>query len=150
MATKLLSLVNADYMQHFEKHGNARVISAIVDFTNAAVTCAQNDIVEALAISANTFVYGIRAEVLTVEGAARNFAIGDGADTDGYITTQSGNTLAEFHSLLTLTEGAPNTVTGYSNGKYYAAADTIDILAVTSGGLTTCKLKVSAYICDYN
>lgn len=150
MATKTLSLTNADYILHYEKLGTARMISATVDFTNAAVTCAQNDIVEALAIPANTFVYGIRAEVLTVEGAARNFAIGDGADTDGYITTQSANTLAEFHSLLTLTEATPNTITGYSNGKYYAAADTIDILAVTSGGLTTCKLKVSAYIVDYN
>ncbi len=105
---------------------------------------AQNDIAELIVVPANTYVMLIRWEVETVEGAARNFAIGDGSDTDGYITTTTANTAASGASALALTEAAPNTVTGYSNGKYYSAADTIDLLAVTSGGLDTAKITVSA------
>ena len=87
--------------------------------------------------------------MLVVEGAARNFGIGDGSGTSSYITTQSANALAEFRTALGLTEGTPNTITGYTNGKYYSAADTIDVLAVTSGGLTTCKLRICADVIEY-
>lgn len=123
-------------------------IEATIDFTVAAYTLAQNDILEALVIPAKTFVERVIAEVLTVEGAARNYAIGDGVTTNGYITTTTANTLGITAQALTLTEAAPNTVTGFTNGKYYSAADTIDILAVTSGGLTTGKIRVTAFCRD--
>lgn len=117
----------------------------VVDFSKISTALAQNDVVEALSIPAGTFVQGVQWEVETVEGASRNFAVGDGTTTNGWITTTTANSLASGCSLLALTEGTPNTVTGYSAGKYYSAADTIDLLAVTSGGLTTCKIRIKAF-----
>ena len=150
MASKLISKENSPTIRHFQGDGITRILEAIVDFSKITTALvAQNEVAEAIDIPANCRVNHVRAEVLTVEGAARNFAIGDGASTSGYITTQSANALAEFHTTLLLTEAAPNTVTGYTNGKYYATADTIDILAVTAGGLTTCRIKVSAEITQY-
>lgn len=121
------------------------VYENVIDFSKLATAAAQNDVVEALSIPAGTLVQGVQWEVEGVEGAARNFAIGDGDDTDGYVTTTTANTAATGCSGLALTEGTPNTITGYSGGKYYSAADTIDILAVTSGGLTTAKIRVKAF-----
>lgn len=122
--------------------GNPMVVTQVFD--GSVSTLAQNDVATLINIPANTYVMKVFWEVETAEGAARNFALGDGADTDGYVTTTTANTLAAGSSDLALTEGAPNTVTGYSNGKFYSAADTLDLLAVTSGGLTTCKIRVSA------
>lgn len=103
---------------------------------------AQNDIAQLVNIPAKTLVRRVFWEVETVEGGARNFAIGDGSDTDGFIATTSANSLASGISGLALTEGTPNTITGYSGGKYYSAADTLDLLAVTSGGLTGAKIRI--------
>lgn len=150
MASKLISKTTSDVIGHHERHGSFKTLEAIVDFSKiTSALVAANEVVEAIPIEANTMVLGVRAEVLVVEGAARNFGIGDGAGTSAYITTQSANSLAEFHTALLLTEAAPNTVTGYTNGKYYAAADTIDILAVTAGGLTTCKIRLSVDVIEY-
>lgn len=121
------------------------VFENVIDFSKLATAAAQNDVVPALSIPANTLIQGVAWEVEGVEGASRNFAIGDGDDTDGFVTTTSANTLAKGATALALTEGTPNTVTGYSAGKFYSAADTIDLLAVTSGGLTAAKIRVKAY-----
>jgi len=82
----------------------------------------------ALAVEAGTFVMLTRWEVKTVEGAAGTFDMGDGTDPNGFIAAADVNALGEGVSgPVVLTEGAPNTVTGYSGGKYYAADDNIDI-----------------------
>ena len=119
------------------------VIEGVFDATKRVL--AQNDTVEVLDIPAGTLVLGVQWEVETVEGAARNFAVGDGSDTDGFVTTTSANSATSGSTALAVAEGTPNTIVGYSAGKYYAAADTLDILAVTSGGLTTCKIRLKAY-----
>ena len=121
-----------------------REFIATATFDASVQNLAQNDVAQLIAVPAKTLITGVFWEIETVEGASRNFAIGDGSDTDGYITTTTANSLATGASGLSLTEGTPNTITGYSNGKYYSAADTIDVLAVTSGGLTACKLRVIA------
>lgn len=121
-----------------------REFIAEATFDASVQNLAQNDVAQLIAVPAKTLITGVFWEIETVEGASRNFAIGDGSDTDGYITTTTANSLATGASGLSLTEGTPNTVTGYSDGKYYSAADTIDVLAVTSGGLTACKLRVIA------
>lgn len=121
-----------------------REFIAEATFDASVQNLAQNDVAQLIAVPAKTIITGVFWEIETVEGASRNFAIGDGSDTDGYITTTTANSLATGTSGLSLTEGTPNTITGYSNGKYYSAADTIDVLAVTSGGLTACKLRVIA------
>lgn len=121
------------------------VFENVIDFSKLATAAAQNDVVPALAIPANTLIQGVAWEVEGVEGASRNFAIGDGDDTDGFVASTSANTLAKGATALALAEGTPNTITGYSAGKFYSAADTIDLLAVTSGGLTAAKIRVKAY-----
>lgn len=119
------------------------------EFDATAQNLAQNDIAQLIDIPAKTRVDRVFWEVTVVEGAARNFALGDGSDTDGYITTTTANSLASGTSGLALTEGTPNTITGYSAGKYYDTADTLDLLAVTSGGLTTCTIKVKALCTNF-
>jgi hypothetical protein len=121
------------------------VFENVIDFSKLAVAAAQNDVVPVLEIPAHTLIQGVQWEVEGVEGAARNFAIGDGSDTDGFIASTSANALANGASALTLAEGTPNTISGYSAGKYYSDADTIDILAVTNGGLTAARIRVKAY-----
>lgn len=116
------------------------------EFDATKRTLVQNDTVAVLAIPAGTLIQGVMWEVVTVEGANRNFAIGEvGVDTDGWITSTTANALARGATALALTEGTPNTITGLSSGKFYDSADTIDLLAVTSGGLTTCKIKLKAW-----
>ena len=111
----------------------------------------QNDVAQLIKIPANTWVAGVRWVVEKVEGAARNFGIGDGSGTSSWIATTTGNSLATgFSGPVALTEGAPNTVTGYSGGKFYSADDTIDVLAVTAGGLTTMQLRVFVAAFDLN
>jgi len=111
---------------------------------------AQNDIAQVISIPANSFVQLVKWEVERVEGAARNFAVGDGSDDDGFITATSANSLAKGASALALTEAQPNTVTGYTAGKFYGSADTIDIKAPSSGGLTGCKIRLKAVVIDLN
>lgn len=119
------------------------VKSVIYDFSKR--TLAQNDVAQVLDIPADTWVSLVRWEITKVEGAARNFSIGDGVNAAGFVASTSANTLAEGVSgPISLTEGAPNTITGFSGGKYYSAADTLDVTAVTAGGLTTGILKVTA------
>jgi hypothetical protein len=127
------------------------VFEGVFDATKR--TLAQNDTLAVIDIPANTLIQGVQWEVEVAEGAARNFAVGDGSDTDGFITTTSANSLASGVSTLagTVAGGSgdpasdPLVVTGYSAGKYYSAADTLDVLAVTSGGLTTTKIRLKAW-----
>lgn len=121
------------------------VFENVIDCSKLSVAAAQNDVIEALSIPAHTLIQGVQWEVEGIEGAARNFAVGDGADTDGFITTTSANALASGATALAVAEGVPNTIVGYSAGKYYDAADTIDILAVTAGGLTAAKIRIKAF-----
>lgn len=167
-----------------------REFIATATFDATAQNLAQNDIAQLIKVPAKTLITGVFWEVETVEGASRNFAIGDGSDTDGYIASTTANSLASGASipavtagtaasyvaatlptfsqgtdeftvgtpdtfvqgtdtftqgtLATFTPGAAETITGYSAGKYYSATDTIDLLAVTSGGLTACTIRVIA------
>lgn len=106
------------------------------DFDATRKNLAQNDVMELISIPAKTLVLATQWEVLVVEGASRNFAIGDGSSTTALLASTSANS-ATSGTTLALTEGTPNTAT-----RYYTAADTVDLLAVTSGGLTTCKVRI--------
>lgn len=121
-----------------------------IDFSVAANALAQNDVAQIIVLPGNCFVRQVRWEILVVEGAARNFSIGDGVTTDGYLLTTSGNTLAEGCIAPVLVEATPNTIAGFGFGKYYASTDTIDVKALTSGGIVAMKLRVVAAIEDYN
>lgn len=158
MATKALS--KAASIERYEKQGAFKVLTRVIDFALAAnALAAQNDIAEAIDVRANTRVLAVRWEVLTVEGAARNFGVGDGVNDVGYIASADSNALGEGSTLVagyvnTSDAGAAQDPVvlnpAFSAGKYYAAADTIDIKALSAGGLVGAKIKVSAEVVEYD
>lgn len=110
---------------------------------------AQNDVANLLNIPAGSFVHGVRWEVLTAEGGAATGEIGDGDDVDGWsnaTTVDVNDDTVDAMTALTLTDGTPNVVSGYTAGKFYPAAGTIDFKA--GAALDTAKIKVSALITD--
>lgn len=84
----------------------------------------------ALSIPAGTLVERVGYTVITPEGGTAAGTLGDGVDPDGYIAAVNLNAAAgtKAISTLALTTGTPNTVTGYTAGKFYTAADTIDFI----------------------
>ena len=132
------------------------VSEIIMDF--AAITAARlaasatalgaGDILQALHVPAKTVVLKAGIEVVTAEGGTMTLDLGDGADPDGYLDGVDGNATAGtgYASALAVAEGTPNTIVGYSNGKYYDAADTIDIVQVNAAD--TMELRIWALMVD--
>lgn len=109
--------------------GAVRVVKNIFDGPAAKVkkgsSLVANDIIELISVPANTFVLNVIAKVTTVEGGTCTFHVGDGATADGYLASVNGNTTAHsasFNATTTQTFGV---------GKYYTAADTIDVKLIT-------------------
>ena len=107
-----------------------------IDFAKDNATAA--DVLQIFKVGANTWVDRVAVIVHTAQGSAGNIDVGDGSDVDGYIVDRDVNATGATVSTLALTEGTPNTVTGYSGGKFYTAADTID--AIPSINLTAAKI----------
>lgn len=121
---------------------DTKIISKTFD---AAVTPASAaDVLQLLTVGPKMLVHAVFVEVIRAEGGTFTFTVGDGSDVDGFLTTVNGNALGTTVSGLALTEGTPNTVTGYSDGKFYAAEDTIDI--VLGHAVDNVKLKLSALV----
>lgn len=93
-----------------------------------ATALAASDILEVIPLPAKSLVMRVGMDVTTAEGATATLAIGDGSDDDGYLAATSINAVAGSSAAVALTEGTPNTfTTPYAVGKYYDAADTIDV-----------------------
>ena len=101
---------------------------------------AGGDVLTALHIPAKTMVLAVGLDVTTAEGGTLTIDVGDGSDPDGFLDGVAGNAVGSFSTSLVLAEAAPNTVTGYSNGKYYAAADTIDVVTVNAADAVVMRL----------
>ena len=112
-----------------------------------AAALASGDVLEIMPIPAKTHVLSVGYDVTTAEGASATFDLGDGSDTDGYLNDVSLNSVASGVMALALTEGAPNTIAGYSNGKYYSAADTID-LTLNTNSVDAAKVRIWALVQD--
>jgi hypothetical protein len=120
------------------------VITVTRDFDAAAAaaeigTAIQaNDVFQLIDVPANTFVIGVRAAVLTAEGGTCTFDVGDGVTADGYHDGLDGNdaTVNVFSFNATTTEA-------FGVGKYYSAADTIDLKCMT-GTWTAFKVRLTA------
>lgn len=87
-------------------------------------------VVPVLDIPAGTLVQRVGYTVVTPEGGTAGGTVGDGAAVAGFFATVNMNAAAgtKAISTLALTTGTPNTVTGYTAGKFYTAADTIDFI----------------------
>lgn len=114
----------------------------------AGVTAlASGDVLEVIPVPAKTLVMRVGYDVTTAEGATATFDLGDGSDADGYLNDVDLNSVGSGVMSLALTEGTPNTIAGYSNGKYYSAADTID-MTLNNNAINAAVVRVWALVAD--
>jgi len=112
--------------------------AAVAAYKGSAV--AANDVAQILTIPAGAFVLTVTAKVLTAEGGTCTFDVGDDATTDGYLDGVDGNTAANstsFNATTTETFGV---------GKYYTAANTIDVKLMTGTAAAVVVALSAAYI----
>lgn len=121
--------------------------SQTIDFS--LINMAQNDVQPMIDVPDNTLVQSVRYIIERGEGAARSFSIGDVSGPAGYIASTSAINVGEGITSLSLTDGAPNTVSGFSAGKFYTDPGTIDLVALTAGGLTAGKIRVEAVMTHF-
>ena len=95
-----------------------------------ATALASGDVLEVLPLPAKALVMAVGVDVTTAGTSSLTLDVGDGDDADGFHDGIAADAVGSFCSALALAEGTPNTVVGYSNGKYYSAADTIDVKLV--------------------
>lgn len=115
-----------------------------------ATALANGDVIEVIRIPAKTQVLAVGLDVTKAEGGTLTVDVGDGVDPDGYLDGVNGNTVAGYSSsTVTLVEGAPNTLSpAFGFGKYYGAADTIDVTVVNAADVAV--MKVWAIVADCN
>lgn len=110
------------------------VLTGIYDATRRNTTAA--DVVEVLNIPAGTLIESVILEVITIEATATpTISVGDGNGTSSWVSGASTATAAKI-----LGAGA-YVVAG---GKFYAAADTLDLLLPAGDAATTLVCKVHA------
>lgn len=114
----------------------------------SATALTSGDVIEAIPLPAKSLVLRVGLDVTTAEGGTLTIDVGDGTDPDGYLDGVDANTAASYCSALALTEGAPNTITGYSNGKYYSAADTLDLKIVNAADVAVMRLWALVVDCS--
>jgi len=112
-----------------------------------ATALASGDVLEVIPVPAKSLVMRVGYDVTTAEGATATFDLGDGSDADGYLNDISLNSVASGVMALALTEGTPNTISGYSNGKYYSDADTIDI-TLNNNAINVAVVRLWALVAD--
>lgn len=109
-----------------------------------ATALASGDVLEVLPIPAKALVMHVGVDVVTAGTTGLTLDVGDGTDADGYIDGFSG---AAVGSTASVTTEASDAIVGLTAGKYYAAADTIDVVLVgqAPGAL---KCRVWALVAD--
>jgi hypothetical protein len=115
-----------------------------------ATALANGDVLEVLRIPAKSQVLAVGLDVTTAEGATCTVDVGDGTDPDGFLDGVNANTAAGYSSTsVALVEGAPNTLSpAYGFGKYYAAADTIDVTTVNAADVAVMRLWAVVVDCN--
>ena len=107
-----------------------------LDFSE--INAAASDVIQAIKIPAGALVTNVRVTVLTAEGSTTTATVGDGAGADSWDASTNLNASAN-----TVTAGLPGTDAYATNGKYYAAADTID-LTLSAHALDAAIVNISA------
>ena len=121
-------------------------ISVKLDF--AAITTARaaagltalaaTDVLEVIRVPANTLVTNVALNVTTAEGGTLTVDVGDGDDPDGYIDGVNANATAAYIPVAG--------TAAYEQGKYYTAADTIDVVTVNAAD--TAVMMLTAVMID--
>lgn len=134
------------------------IAQAIVD-GDITTQLVQNDVIEAINVPANTFVLAVGYQVTTALTATgtTTMEVGDGSDTDGYIAAasiMSASTTQVSSPIAAITVASPSTLPNsseaYTFGKFYTAADTIDLKFPASSNTTVGVVKVWALLVDCN
>lgn len=127
-------MASKDYTVGGDKHlpytpgGGGVIVSYTHDFLKNPHS--STDVLGVIKVPAGCRVLYVAQDVKRPEGATLTFNVGDGVTAAGYLSAANGNAAADTITCsgLALTEGTPNTITGYSNGKFYPTADTIDVV----------------------
>ncbi|HEX7116272.1 MAG TPA: hypothetical protein VF193_14185 [Steroidobacter sp.] len=131
--------------KRFVSHFAAEWREVVFDATQKAL--AQNDVAELIDVHAGETVLRVDAQVLSADANAGTFDVGDGADADGYLDGIDAQQVGYNAMSPILAEGTPNSIAGYTAaGKFYAADDTIDLVALGVNGLTTAKIVLRALV----
>jgi peptidoglycan hydrolase-like protein with peptidoglycan-binding domain len=109
-----------------------------------ATALAAADVLQVLPIPAKSLVMHVGVDVSTAGTSGLTLDVGDGTDPDGYLDGVSGAAVGSFASVTT---EAADAIVGLSAGKYYSAADTVDVVLVgqAPGAL---KCRVWALVAD--
>ena len=128
--------------------GINRVSSVTIELNFATITTdraaasltalANGDVLEVIRIPAQTLVTNVVLEVTTAEGGTLTVDVGDGDNPDGYLDGVNGNAVASY-----LTVAGTD---AFEAGKFYAAADTIDVVTVNAAD--TAVMKLTAIMVD--
>lgn len=116
------------------------VVSNTIDFSLTGQGVNLSDTVQALKIAAGSLVINVGVTIITAEGATSTCTVGDGDGTNSWDASVDLNAAANTETL-----GAPGTDTYATTGKYYASADTIDLVVSSDRNLSVGKIKVYAY-----
>jgi hypothetical protein len=112
----------------------ATVITGLFDASKRRLT--SGDSAAVVTIPANTFVHKVAIEVLTAD-TSQNVDIGDGYGSDCW---------GEDLSLANLASVMDQDADSNTTGKFYSAADTIDVLCPGSKLLDTARFKIHAFV----
>lgn len=104
------------------------------------------DTIAVLHIPANTIVHSVFYEVLNGE-ANQTMSVGDGDGTASYFSAV--NVATKGNAGATVPVESSDALVGYSGGKFYSAADTIDILVPADKAYTTLKVRVCAKVTKF-
>lgn len=123
-------------------------VSVTLDF--AAITTARaaagltalaaTDTLEVIKVPANTLVTNVVLNVTTAEGGTLTIDVGDGADPDGFIDGVNANTTAAYIPVAG--------TAAFEQGKYYTAADTIDVTTVNAADAAVMTLTAVMVDCS--
>jgi len=99
------------------------------------------DVLEVIRVPANTLVTHVALNVTTAEGGTLTIDVGDGTDPDGYIDGVDANATAAY---INDAGGAA----ALAHGKFYTAADTIDVTTVNAADAAVMTLTVMMVDCS--
>lgn len=128
--------------------GINKVSAVTVDLNFATITTeraaagltalAAGDVLEVIKVPANTLVTHVALNVTTAEGGTLTVDVGDGDNPDGYLDGVNANATAAY-----LTVAGTD---AFEAGKFYTAADTIDIVTVNAAD--TAVMTLTAVMVD--
>ena len=120
-----------------------RVLSQVVDFSST--TNATGDVFEVLSCPANTLVLYAGLDILTADSAGNSgtLSLGDGDDVDCFVSASTATAGIETTRARAGDSSKGTTSIGY---RYYATADTIDLVNAT--GAINAVVRVFAVTAD--